>query len=141
MDFIDLKTQYKALKREIDARIQRVLDHGQYILGPEVRELEEKLRDTRKEIFEAGLTEKFDEDAVRSKAIAASKVEAEVMVLRAKAFSLMRPRLTADQIEKIRTAPPPGGPDNQSETPRRRSNKPRDENDLPQKDAAPGKKP
>src|SRR5918912_389299 len=43
MDFIDLKTQYKALKREIDARIQRVLDHGQYILGPEVRELEEKL--------------------------------------------------------------------------------------------------
>src|ERR671938_744880 len=43
MDFIDLKTQYKALKREIDARIQRVLDHGQYILGPEVRDLEEKL--------------------------------------------------------------------------------------------------
>ena len=43
MDFIDLKSQYKALKREIDARIQRVLDHGQYILGPEVRELEEQL--------------------------------------------------------------------------------------------------
>ncbi|MFN2643554.1 MAG: aminotransferase class I/II-fold pyridoxal phosphate-dependent enzyme, partial [Burkholderiales bacterium] len=43
MDFIDLKTQYRALKSEIDARIQRVLDHGQYILGPEVGELEEKL--------------------------------------------------------------------------------------------------
>jgi len=43
MDFIDLKAQYRALKRDIDARIQRVLDHGQYILGPEVRELEEKL--------------------------------------------------------------------------------------------------
>ena len=43
MDFIDLKSQYRALKRDIDARIQRVLDHGQYILGPEVRELEEKL--------------------------------------------------------------------------------------------------
>ena len=43
MDFVDLKSQYQALKREIDARIQRVLDHGQYILGPEVRELEEKL--------------------------------------------------------------------------------------------------
>jgi len=43
MDFVDLKAQYRALKREIDARIQRVLDHGQYILGPEVRELEEKL--------------------------------------------------------------------------------------------------
>jgi len=43
MDFIDLKSQYKALKREIDERIQRVLDHGQYILGPEIGELEAKL--------------------------------------------------------------------------------------------------
>ncbi|WP_310626547.1 DegT/DnrJ/EryC1/StrS family aminotransferase [Limnohabitans sp.] len=41
--FIDLKTQYLRLKVEIDAGIQRVLDHGQYILGPEVAELEEKL--------------------------------------------------------------------------------------------------
>jgi UDP-2-acetamido-2-deoxy-ribo-hexuluronate aminotransferase len=43
MDFIDLKSQYRAIKQDVDARIQRVLDHGQYILGPEVRELEEKL--------------------------------------------------------------------------------------------------
>jgi UDP-2-acetamido-2-deoxy-ribo-hexuluronate aminotransferase len=43
MDFIDLKTQYQRLKAEIDAGMQRVLDHGQYILGPEVAELEEKL--------------------------------------------------------------------------------------------------
>lgn len=43
MDFIDLKTQYQRLKAEIDAGIQRVLEHGQYILGPEVAELEEKL--------------------------------------------------------------------------------------------------
>ncbi|MFN4081712.1 MAG: DegT/DnrJ/EryC1/StrS family aminotransferase [Saprospiraceae bacterium] len=43
MDFIDLKTQYVRLKADIDARIQRVLDHGQYILGPEVTELEERL--------------------------------------------------------------------------------------------------
>jgi UDP-2-acetamido-2-deoxy-ribo-hexuluronate aminotransferase len=43
MEFIDLKTQYQRLKAEIDAGIQRVLDHGQYILGPEVAELEEKL--------------------------------------------------------------------------------------------------
>jgi UDP-2-acetamido-2-deoxy-ribo-hexuluronate aminotransferase len=41
--FIDLKIQYQRLKAEIDAGIQRVLDHGQYILGPEVAELEEKL--------------------------------------------------------------------------------------------------
>ncbi|GIK24352.1 MAG: aminotransferase DegT [Betaproteobacteria bacterium] len=43
MHFIDLKAQYAALKQEIDARIQKVLDHGQYIMGPEVRELEERL--------------------------------------------------------------------------------------------------
>jgi len=43
MEFIDLKSQYLRLKAQIDAGIQRVLDHGQYILGPEVDELEERL--------------------------------------------------------------------------------------------------
>ena len=43
MEFIDLKSQYRHLKNEIDAGISRVLDHGQFILGPEVEELEEKL--------------------------------------------------------------------------------------------------
>ena len=43
LDFIDLKAQYAALRESINARIQRVLDHGQYIMGPEVKELEEKL--------------------------------------------------------------------------------------------------
>ncbi|AOS81338.1 MULTISPECIES: DegT/DnrJ/EryC1/StrS family aminotransferase [Hydrogenophaga] len=43
MEFIDLKEQYRRLKSDIDAGIQRVLDHGQFILGPEVAELEEKL--------------------------------------------------------------------------------------------------
>ena len=43
MQFTDLKTQYAVLKTEIDARIQRVLDHGQYIAGPEVQELEAAL--------------------------------------------------------------------------------------------------
>jgi UDP-2-acetamido-2-deoxy-ribo-hexuluronate aminotransferase len=43
LDFVDLKSQYAALKESIDARMQRVLDHGQYIMGPEVAELEAKL--------------------------------------------------------------------------------------------------
>lgn len=43
IQFIDLKAQYHALKPLIDARIQRVLDHGQYIMGPEVKELEVRL--------------------------------------------------------------------------------------------------
>lgn len=41
--FHDLKTQYKVLSESIDARIRRVLEHGQYIMGPEVKELETKL--------------------------------------------------------------------------------------------------
>jgi len=43
LPFIDLKAQYAALKTSIDARMQRVLDHGQYIMGPEVKELEAQL--------------------------------------------------------------------------------------------------
>ena len=43
MDFIDLKTQQKAILPAINERIRRVLAHGQYIMGPEVQELEERL--------------------------------------------------------------------------------------------------
>lgn len=43
MQFIDLKSQYASLRPQINARIQTVLDHGQYIMGPEVRELEDAL--------------------------------------------------------------------------------------------------
>lgn len=43
IEFIDLKAQQSRIRTEIDAGIQRVLAHGQYILGPEVKELEEKL--------------------------------------------------------------------------------------------------
>ena len=43
IEFIDLKAQQSRIKAEIDTGIQRVLAHGQYILGPEVAELEEKL--------------------------------------------------------------------------------------------------
>jgi UDP-2-acetamido-2-deoxy-ribo-hexuluronate aminotransferase len=43
MEFCNLKRQYQELKTEIDIRIQRVLEHAQYILGPEVAELEEEL--------------------------------------------------------------------------------------------------
>jgi len=41
--FIDLKTQQKHIRSKIDSRIKSVLDHGQYILGPEVKELENEL--------------------------------------------------------------------------------------------------
>lgn len=43
LDFVDLKSQYAALRTQIHARMQRVLDHGRYIMGPEVAELEQRL--------------------------------------------------------------------------------------------------
>ncbi|MSQ53587.1 MAG: DegT/DnrJ/EryC1/StrS family aminotransferase [Betaproteobacteria bacterium] len=43
MQFVDLALQYRALKESIDARMQAVLDHGRYIMGPEVEELEGRL--------------------------------------------------------------------------------------------------
>ena len=43
MQFIDLKAQYRALKEEINANIQTVLDSAAFIGGPQVKELEGKL--------------------------------------------------------------------------------------------------
>jgi UDP-2-acetamido-2-deoxy-ribo-hexuluronate aminotransferase len=43
MDFIDLKAQQKRIKETLDANIQKVLAHGSYIMGPEVKGLEERL--------------------------------------------------------------------------------------------------
>jgi len=43
MQFIDLAAQYQHLKTRIDKRIHNVLDHGKYIMGPEVFELEDQL--------------------------------------------------------------------------------------------------
>ncbi len=45
MQFIDLAAQQALIKDKVDARIQSVLAHGVYIMGPEVRELEAKLAD------------------------------------------------------------------------------------------------
>ena len=43
MDFIDLKSQQALIREKLDKRIATVLDHGRYIMGPEVGELEQKL--------------------------------------------------------------------------------------------------
>lgn len=45
MQFIDLTIQQEAIREELDRRIATVLRHGQYIMGPEVQELEDVLRD------------------------------------------------------------------------------------------------
>jgi dTDP-4-amino-4,6-dideoxygalactose transaminase len=45
MDFIDLAAQQRRIKDRIDENVKRVLAHGSYIMGPEVKELEKKLAD------------------------------------------------------------------------------------------------
>ncbi|MEE9452728.1 MAG: DegT/DnrJ/EryC1/StrS family aminotransferase [Gammaproteobacteria bacterium] len=45
MEFIDLKTQYQHIRDQVHERIDRVLSHGQYIMGEEVTELEGRLSD------------------------------------------------------------------------------------------------
>ena|SRR5437868_3123509 len=103
-----------------------------------VREVEEKLREATRDLYTTGLGRKFDEQSVREKAGAVSKLEAEMTVLRFKAFSQMRPQLSTDQIAKLREGPGggPGGDGGpiRGELPRKRSEKPRDENGLPVKE-------
>ena len=45
MEFIDLQRQYMELEKEINAGIKNVLEHGKYIMGPEVQQLEKELCD------------------------------------------------------------------------------------------------
>lgn len=45
IDFIDLKTQQDSIRPQLEKNIHRVLNHGQYVMGPEVAELETELAD------------------------------------------------------------------------------------------------
>jgi len=72
----------------------------------EMRGIQEKMRAARKELLQASLADKFDEDLIRTKALAVAKLEAELTVLRAKAMSQVQPPLSDEQIEKIMNPPP-----------------------------------
>lgn len=76
-----------------------------------MRDTNEKMRVARKDLLKAALAESFDEDVVRSKALAVAKLEAELTVLRAKALSQVQPPLSEDQIEQIMNPPPNRMPD------------------------------
>ncbi len=43
MQFIDLKTQYKRIETRVEEGLKAVLQHGQYVMGPEIKELEHQL--------------------------------------------------------------------------------------------------
>src|SRR5208283_2655105 len=103
-----------------------------------IRELNGKLRAARRAALEATLTGKFDEDAVRTKAMDVAKLNVEIAVLRARALSQMTPPLTPGQIEKVKNATPPQGGPGIGNGPRGQRRPPapapapgRDDNDLP----------
>ena len=44
MKFIDINTEYKIFKKDIDYSLKKVINNSNFILGPEVRKLEDKLK-------------------------------------------------------------------------------------------------
>jgi uncharacterized membrane protein len=69
------------------------------------RELDERLRAARREALEVSLARRFDEIAVRQRALAVAALEVEMAVLRARALSQVRPPLTPEQIEQLHQLP------------------------------------
>lgn len=70
-------------------------------------ELRMQVNAMQREIFETTLTNKWDENLIREKAMAQARIEAEMTVLNAKAFAEIQPPLTAEQIEKLKSPPAP----------------------------------
>jgi len=88
----------------------------------EMQEINERMRDARRGLQEATFAEKFNLDTVKARARDVAEVQAEMSVLQAKVFAKLRPKLTAEQIERLKNLPPefalrggmgfggPGGP-------------------------------
>ena len=102
-----------------------------------IRDLDERLRAARKHMMDAALAKDFDEKAVRQIALDAARLDAEMMVVRMKALAQVRPRLAPEQVEKMRSAPPPGAPEGAGERLSRRPEVRRDENGLPLRQTPP----
>ena len=67
----------------------------------QLRKLDDQLRVAQKELIRAALAEKYDENAVREKAEAFSKIQVEITTLRAKAFSALAPTLKPEQRDQL----------------------------------------
>lgn len=84
---------------------------------PKLQELEQNLREARRELNEAIFAEKYDEATTRQKAMAVAQLETERVLLRARALDKIRPTLTPVQLERLKQMPlefavgPPGPPE------------------------------
>jgi Spy/CpxP family protein refolding chaperone len=66
-----------------------------------VQQLNEKLQAAQRELMKEVLAEKQDEKKIREKADAVAKIQADIMVLRAKAFASINPTLKPEQKEQM----------------------------------------
>jgi Spy/CpxP family protein refolding chaperone len=66
-----------------------------------IRALDEKLRAAQKELVQAAIAEKLDEKVIRAKADAVGKIQADMAVLRSKAFASIAPTLTKEQRDNL----------------------------------------
>lgn len=88
----------------LDEKQSELLREALQAEGDELRKLYEKLQAATKELMHAVVAEKYDDKVVREKADAVSKLQTEITMLRAKAFSSVSPTLTPEQREQIETS-------------------------------------
>lgn len=69
MEFIDLKAQMARIREDLDVRLEKVLDHGRFIMGPEVLELEETLAEYTKSKYVLGCANGTDAMVIALKAL------------------------------------------------------------------------
>ncbi|HTG45008.1 MAG TPA: periplasmic heavy metal sensor [Verrucomicrobiae bacterium] len=87
----------------LDEKQREVYQEATQKSSDELRKLNEKLRAAQKELMQVVLAEKYDEKAAREKAEAASKIQTEITLLRAKALSSVGPTLKPEQREQLET--------------------------------------
>ena len=85
----------------LDQKQNELLREAMQAESDELRKLSEKLQAAQKELTQAVIAEKYDEKSVREKAEAVAKIQTEITVLRAKAFSTVAPTLKPEQREQI----------------------------------------
>jgi Spy/CpxP family protein refolding chaperone len=85
----------------LDEKQSELLREALQAEGDELRKLYEKLQAATRELVKAVVAEKYDDKVVREKADAVSKLQTEITMLRAKAFSAVSPTLNPEQREQI----------------------------------------
>jgi Spy/CpxP family protein refolding chaperone len=75
-------------------------------MRPQLMEIESRIRAAHKDLLDTSLSMKFDENVIREKAMVSARLEAELTVLRVKAYSQIQPPLSPEQIERVKSEEP-----------------------------------